>query len=314
MTPSAVSARLPSLSALRAFEAAARLRSFKQAAEELSVTATAISHRIRVLENDLDLRLFVRKTRAVELTPAGQALYQSVHEGFAAISAGVERLRPRARPSVTLSTTPAFAARWLVPRLAAFQAAHPSFDLRVHASDDPVDLQGGGADLAIRYGAGDYPGMRSTLLMRDRYAPVASPALRVARPADLRKHALIHFDWHRRLPVELTWAAWARAARQTRLEVSTGIRYSDESHAIQAAVAGQGVALVSMVLVRDELELGLLEARLEPALEGLAYFVLRPAQSARSRAAEAVEAWLLDAARQAAVPAVSSKAGKGARR
>ncbi|SAI70288.1 LysR family transcriptional regulator [Bordetella ansorpii] len=288
-----MSSRLPSLVALHAFEAAARLRSFKHAADELAVTATAISHRIRVLETSLDCRLFVRKTRAIELTPAGQALYASVHDGFAAIEAGVQRLRPRERPSATLSATPAFAARWLVPRLAAFQADHPGMDLRVLASNDPVDLHGGTADLAIRYGTGAYPGLRATLLMRDRYAPVASPHLKIRRAADVRRHALIHFDWHRKLPVDLTWAEWARVARQPGIDVSAGIRYSDESHAIQGAVAGQGVALLSLALVQEELKLGLLRAPIGPALEGMAYYVVRPAQGPRSAAAAAVERWLL---------------------
>src|SRR3989337_3056478 len=116
--------RIPSLSALRAFEAAARLRSFKQAADELAVTATAVSHRIRALEDEIGCRLFVRKTRAVDLTAEGRSLYSAVREGFDAIALGVEKLRQRARPLVRLSTTPAFATKWLVPRLAAFQAPH----------------------------------------------------------------------------------------------------------------------------------------------------------------------------------------------
>src|SRR5688572_8450266 len=153
--------RIPALPALRAFEAAARLRSFKQAADELAVTATAISHRIRTLEEEIGCRLFVRKTRAIELTMEGRALYSAVREGFDTIAAGVDRLRQRARPAVRLSTTPAFAAKWLVPRLTAFQAQHPQIDLHVHASNQPVDLSQGTIDIAIRYGQGRYEGMHS---------------------------------------------------------------------------------------------------------------------------------------------------------
>src|ERR1700757_5041143 len=116
--------RLPSLTSLRAFETAARLRSFKKAAEELAVTATAISHRIRVLEEYLERPLFLRKVRAVELTPDGQTLFAAVSSSFQTIAVAIEQVRKPRRVSVTLSATPAFATKWLVPKLASFQAAH----------------------------------------------------------------------------------------------------------------------------------------------------------------------------------------------
>jgi LysR family glycine cleavage system transcriptional activator len=291
-----IARRTPSLTALRAFEAAARRQSFKLAADELAVTPTAISHRIRALEEGLDCRLFVRKTRAVELTDDGRALHEAVREGFDAIAAGVERFRRHVRRSVTISTTPAFAAKWLVPRLASFQATHPHIELHVHASNVPVDLHNRTIDVAIRYGSGRYKGCTATLLIRDSLAPVASPSLRIRQPEDVRDHRLIHFGWRNDLPVDLTWAAWMRAAGQPRIGVKSGVHYSDESHAIQAAVAGQGVALLSVVLVQQELELGLLEAPVKPTLEGLAYYIVRPTDARRSEAVAAVEGWLLDAA------------------
>ena len=288
--------RIPSLSALRTFEAAARLRSFKQAADELAVTATAVSHRIRALEDEIGCRLFVRKTRAVEPTAEGRSLYSSVREGFDTIASGVEKLRQRARPLVKLSTTPAFAAKWLVPRLAGFQAQHPNIDIHVHASNRPIDLSAGTIDIAIRYGQGRYEGMRSTLLLQDRFGPVASPGLNVASTADLSRRTLIHFDWEQPLPVDLTWAAWSRAAQVPELNTEGGIRFSEESHAIQAAVAGQGVALLSLVLIEQELKLGVLESRLEPVLQGLAYYIVRPERAVDDSAAAIVEAWLIEQA------------------
>lgn len=288
--------RIPSLPALRAFEAAARLSSFKQAADELAVTATAVSHRIRSLEEEIGCRLFVRKTRAVDLTPEGRSLYSAVREGFDTIASGVERLRQRARPLVKLSTTPAFAAKWLVPRLAGFQSRHPNIDVHVHASNRPGDLSAGTIDIAIRYGQGRYEGMKSTLLLQDRFAPVASPTLNVASAADLSSRTLIHFDWEQPLPVDLTWAGWARAAQLPELNTEAGIRYSDESHAIQAAVAGQGVALLSLVLIEQELKQRVLEARLEPVLEGLAYYIVRPERAMHDSASAIVEAWLIEQA------------------
>ena len=285
--------RIPALSSLRAFEAAARLRSFKQAANELAVTATAISHRVRALETELGCLLFVRKTRAIELTAAGRSLYSAVREGFDTIAAGVERLRQRARPRVSISTTPAFAAKWLVPRLGAFRNSHPHIDLHVHASYEPVDLNLGSIDLAIRYGQGRYEDLQATLLMQDRFAPVASPALKITNQQDLSQRTLIHFDWARSTALDVTWPAWARAAGLPDLDVEAGIRYSDESHAIQAAIAGQGVALLSLVLIQEELKLGLLEARLAPVLDGHAYYVVRPLRATGSAAASTVETWLL---------------------
>lgn len=287
--------RIPSLSALRAFEAAARLRSFKLAAKELSVTPTAISHGVRALEKDLRTPLFVRKTRAVEVTAEGLTLLTAVREAFNTINAGVELLDRRKRQSVRLSTTPAFAAKWLVPRLAGLHDEHPTIDLHVHASYEPVDLHARNVDVdvAIRYGLGRYKGLVSTLLMRDRFAPVASPALRIKNVRDIAAHRRIHFDWQRPQPVDLSWSAWFRRAGLKHKASASDVHYSEESHAIQAAVAGQGVALLSLVLVQDELKLGLLEQLVGPKLEGLSYHLVRSTERPNSEAAAAVEKWLL---------------------
>lgn len=288
--------RLPSLSALRAFEAAARLRSFKQAAEELSVTATAISHRIRVLEEYIERPLFVRKVRAVELTPDGQTLLSATSSGFQIIAEAVEQVHRPPRASVTLSVTPAFATKWLVPRLTAFQSNHPDIDLHVHASNAPVDLNAGTADLAIRYGHGRYPDVTARLWREDHFAPVASPALGATISLDAAQWPRIHFDWHRPQPVDLTWAAWARKTGHAPEDLSSGIRYSEESHAIQAAVAGQGVALLSLLLVEEELRMGLLRIVAEPVLDGMAYHVLKPTRRQVPEAVTTVENWLMQIA------------------
>ncbi len=289
--------RLPSLSALRAFEAAARHQSFRLAADELAVTPTAVSHQIRALEDELGVRLFVRMTRAVSLTPEGVALYRASRQALDGIADAAERLRKPARQAITLSTTPAFAAKWLVPRLTRFAQAHPDIDLHVQTSCGLADVQAGAADLTIRYGHGRYPGLAETLLFADRFAPVASAALKVRKPADLRRHTLIHFDTLWPAMANLSWEAWARHAGDKKLDTSAGIRYSEESHAIQAAIAGQGVALVSLTLVQEELRMGLLEARVGPALDGMAYRVVRPRQA--SEAVKTVEAWLLREADEA---------------
>jgi LysR family glycine cleavage system transcriptional activator len=295
---------LPSLTSLRAFEAAGRSRSFKQAAEELAVTATAISHRIRVLEDYLERPLFLRKVRAVELTPDGLALYAAVHSGFQTIAAAIEQVRKPRRASVTLSTTPAFATKWLVPRLASFQAEYPEIDLHVHASNAPVDLQAGTVDLAIRYGDGHVEGATATLLLEDRFAPVASPTLVAATGDDASQRPLIHFEWHRPPPVDLTWRGWAREIGGTPAELSAGMRYSEESHAIQAAVAGQGVALLSLLLVEEELRLGLLEIVGDRTLKGMSYHLLKSRQRSMSEAVSTVENWLVRRSAAVAAPAL----------
>lgn len=284
--------RLPSLSALRSFEAAARLQSFKFAAEELSVSATSISHQVRALEESLQVRLFLRKTRAVELTPEGRILLQATGSGFDAIAAGVERLRREKRRSVTLSTTPAFAARWLVPRLAAFSAVHPDIALNVQASNQPADLAGGAADLAVRGGGGHFARLHAQRLMQAGFAPVASPRLKLRKPGDVARHPLIHFDWQRGFKGALTWEKWAKAAGVA-LDTASGVRFSEESHAVQAAIAGQGVVLTALPLVREEISMGLLEAPVGPVLGGFDFYVVRPEGDDPSEAVRAVEDWLL---------------------
>ena len=284
--------RLPSLSALRSFEAAARLQSFKLAAEELSVSATSISHQVRALEEALNVRLFLRKTRAVELTPEGRTLMQAAGSGFDAIAAGVERLRREQRRTVTLSTTPSFAARWLVPRLASFNAAHPGIALNVLASNKPVDLAGGAADLAVRGGAGHFAGLQAQRLMHAAFAPVASPRLKLRKASDVARHPLIHFDWQRGFKGALTWDKWSKAAG-VELDVTTGARFSEESHAVQAAIAGQGVVLTALPLVREEIRLGLLEAPVGPVLGGFDFYVVRPEGDAPREEVRAFAEWLL---------------------
>lgn len=237
--------------------------------------------------------MFVRKVRAVELTADGRILQAAVSSGFHTMAAAIAQLRQPGRATVTLSTTPAFAAKWLVPKLGAFQAAHPDVDLHVHASNAPVDLKAGTVDLAIRYGEGHYPGLTATLLLEDQFAPVVSPTIAPMARRDVSQWSLIHFDWHRPPRVALGWDAWARAAGRQPSELpGGGVRYSEESHAIQAAVAGQGIALVSLLLVEEELRLGLLQVAAEPVLPALSYHLLKSSHHPPSEAVSVVESWL----------------------
>jgi LysR family glycine cleavage system transcriptional activator len=287
-------ARLPPLAALRAFEAAARHLSFKRAADELHVTPTAISHHVRLLEETLGVRLFERKPRQVVLTAEAQILYPVLRDGLDSFAATIDAIsRKRRRHVVTLSATMAFTAKWLVPRMGAFRAARPGIDMKLLATDDPVDLTAGAADLAIRYGRGPFPGLTAESRIVDRFAPVVSPKLGVARASDLKNATLLHFDWRRSDSANPTWPRWLTAARVRGVDPHAGLRFSDESHAIQAAVAGHGVALLSLTLVADELAAGTLVTPFGPQMRGHSYhLVYRDARAAVTPVA-AVRSWLL---------------------
>lgn len=286
--------RLPPLSSLRAFEAAARHRSFKQAAVELAVTPTAISHQVRALEDYLGVRLFERRTRQIALTADAQPLYAVLREGFDSFAHAVDHLTAsRTRAVVSISATTAFTAKWLVPRVTRFQAMHPDIDLRLHASDDTVDVGACGVDIAIRYGRGPYPGLTSTPLIADRFAPVVNPILGLRSPEELPKMPLIHFEWGHFDPDHLIWPSWFRAAGIAEINPVSVLRFSDESHAIQAAVAGQGVALLSLTLVQDELDQGILDQPFGPIVTGLTYHLVEASGQTPTARVKAARDWLL---------------------
>jgi LysR family glycine cleavage system transcriptional activator len=281
------------LATLRAFEAAARLLSFKRAAAELNVTPTAISHQVRQLEEAIGTRLFERRTRQVLLTAEGQVLLPVLREGFDSFARVLDGLsRKQRRKTVTLSATPAFAAKWLVPRIAEFRAARPDIDLTVLASLEVVDLDSGAADLALRYGNGPYPGLVAEPLTTDRFAPVANPRLRIRKPGDLKSATLLHSDWHRNDPRNPTWANWLKLARIDGIDPRAGLRFSDETHAIQAAVAGTGIALHSLLLVAEELKTGTLVVPFGPEIAGFTLHLVRSRDRPPTEAMEAVQNWL----------------------
>jgi LysR family glycine cleavage system transcriptional activator len=292
---SSMGRQLPPLTALRAFEAAARHLSFKHTAAELSLTATAISHQIRHLEDHLGIQLFVRGTRRVDLTPAGQSLYPALRDGFDAMTRAVQDVRPNTKPrTVVLSTTMAFGALWLLPRLARFAALRPDITLYLHTSDQPVDLHSGVAQLAIRYGPGNYHGLNSAPLLPSRFAPVCSPTLGAHHPADLERVPLIGFDWFRRDATTPDWPLWFKRAR--RKAIPRQLQFSDEAHAIQAAIASQGIALVNLTLVTEALSTKLLYQPFGPELSGHPFHLVWPEASELDPVIADVCNWLMDEA------------------
>ena len=284
--------KLPPLAALRAFEAAARHSSFKRAANELAVTPTAISHQIRLLEATLGLPLFVRGTRRVDLTPAGHRLYPVLRDGFDAFAQSIAELGKPRREVLTLSATPLFTARWLVPRVDSFRAANPGVDLRLHATLEPVDLLGGEADAAIRYGRGPFPGLVSEPLIAQNFVPMCSPRLGLTRPEQLRDTPLLHNEWRQQGPDTPTWARWGRVAGVEGVDWTKGVTFTDEAHVIQAAIAGHGVALLSPLLLSAELEVGSLVQPFGPALPGVHFHFVRPDDPRHAARSAALETWL----------------------
>ncbi|WP_198371225.1 LysR substrate-binding domain-containing protein [Roseomonas rosulenta] len=295
--------RPPPLSALRAFEAAARLLSFGKAAAELGVTPTAVSHQIRALEDLCGQKLFRRRPRPIALTAAGQELYPSVHEAFDALGAAVDALaRTGAARPLRVTTTNAFAHRWLVPRLALWRAERPDLPLEIIGTDAVVDVAKGEADLAIRY-MGDPPaGLVSTVLMRDRFWPICTPAFLAAgppvrAPADLARRTLVHLEWNGWEGHSPTWARWFAAAgvphRDWQEPDAPGaLRFREELHGIEAIIAGQGIAVTSDVLTARELAAGTLVRAFDIALPGYGYHLCHARQTRRERDIGAFSAWL----------------------
>lgn len=249
--------RLPSPVALRTFEAAARLGSFKEAAAELGVTPTAVSHQIRALEESLGVALFVRRTRAVALTQAGQTLAPAVSAAFLGIGAAVEQISETARV-LTVTTTAAFATLRLVPRLGDFEARWPALRLRVMTGTDVVDLRRDRhVDIAIRYAAEPQADLHVVPLLDETFGAYGAPALLDRLTAEAPP-ALIETAWQRPQAGAAGWSDWLALAGDGFAPPPRLLRYEEEHFVLQAAIAGQGLALMSDVLVEDAVARGLL--------------------------------------------------------
>ena len=281
------------LNALRAFEAAARHLSFKEAADELCVTATAVSHQIRHLESLVGTRLFDRLPRSIALTPAGLRLYPVLRESFDRITAGVNELSASSL-HIRISATPAFAARVIVPALPGFHETHPMLQLTIDATDHVVDLRRGDADIAVRYGRGVYAPLEAWPLADDGYIAVAVPGLvrDGASAHGLQAYRLLHYRWKNEHLGGPTWGQWMTSAGEDNFNESECQSFSDETLAVQAALDGVGVALLSDVLVRRDLALGRLQ-RVHPLrVPGLHFSAVALPHHPKSEAIALVVQWL----------------------
>ncbi len=284
---------LPQLNSIRVFEAAARLSSFKAAAEELNVTPTAVSHQIRNLEDKLGTLLFERKTRAITLTPEGVKLAQTAHQALQQIASTLEEISG-VQTVLNISTTASFAAMWLVPRLVQFQKMHPEIQVAIRTGEQLDDLRKDRRiDLAIRYGYYDEPDGKATKLVTEYFGVYATQDY-LSGCKGLNNATLIETQWQNKNLPSITWGQWLyKYSADTQ---APRIRYFDqEHHVIQAALAGQGMALVSSVLVQTALQQGWLQVYREGCyLPGLTYYLLPSPFSENLRKLAIFRDWLVE--------------------
>lgn len=306
--------RLPPLNALRAFEAAARQLSFKNAARELSVTPTAISHQIKMLEDFLGLDLFLRLTRSLELTPAGEAMLPKVREGLECFAAAVESVRSQqAHGRLIVVAPPSFASRWLVPRLKRLYEREPALNLHLVSSlnaienaeaeatlaYESIDLREGDSPLAICFGSGDYPGFHVDRLFASDYVAVCSPKLLegkhpLRQPADIRFHTLIHDDTIANERTRPSWEEWARLAGLGEVNTEAGPHFRNTGLALVAAIDGLGIALASKSLAAAEIAAGRLVSPFNVAVQQpYAYYLVAPEAISGRPAVESFRQWLI---------------------
>jgi LysR family transcriptional regulator, glycine cleavage system transcriptional activator len=295
-----MTARLPSLNGLRAFEAAARHLSFTNAASELNVTQTAISHQIRRLEEELGIRLFVRQNRALALTPEARDYLPGVRAAFNDLRLATDRVLRRDNDHVlTVSTLASLAAKWLLPRLSSFQEAHPGIDVRITTSTALVDFRAGDVGAAIRYGRGNWAGLRADWLTADELFPVCSPALLTGAkplrcPEDLANQTLLHSSGG----YDDDWRLWLTAAGlPANISKQPGLTFDLILMTVQAAIDGFGVAMGRTSYVEADIAKGRLVVPFKITLPADAgFYLVSPEAKADSPKLRAFRQWLVASA------------------
>ena len=289
--------KLPPLNFIEGFEAAARNLSFTKAAAELFLTQSAVSRQIKALEDQLGVQLFERHTRALSLTPEGEALFQTVADVLRRIEETTQRIQGRAEErTFTVTTTPAFASLWLIPRLVGYTRENPKVDVRISASAELVDLERSGIELAIRYSGPQATGIK---LFGEEVFPVCSPSLLrdmkrpLATPADLKHHVLLHYaDLNRGTPV-LDWSMWLQSVGLPNLKPAGALHFSHYDQIVLAAVNGQGVALGRSPLIKRFIREGKLHAPFDTKfVAARAYYVIASKSSERNADVKNFASWL----------------------
>ena len=289
--------RLPSLHALRSFEAAARHANFSRAAAELHITHGAISHQMKALERELGVTLFHRRSRGVELTAQGRDLAATMHEALDRIARGVAALRAQPHRALTVSMLPAFATHWLIPRLADFNRKHPEIDINIRASQTLTDFATDDVDLAVRYGGGHWPNLHAEQLAQEDVFPVCSPRFNNGHLpttlADLARARLLH------TPLQ-PWDEWFQALGVRTHLPRRGMTFSETDILLSAAIDGLGVALSRRLLAQPALDTGRLVRPVPHSVRAeRSYFIVYPEQLAPAPRLLIFRDWLLMQAREA---------------
>jgi LysR family transcriptional regulator, glycine cleavage system transcriptional activator len=283
--------RLPPLSALRPFEAAARLESFSRAAEELHLTHGAVSRQVRALEEHVGAPLFARHGKRVSLTPSGRAFAERIRGALqeiaqAAEAAGVARRDGR----LTVSVLPSFASRWLLPRLIRFMDANPKIEINVLTTNALANFGSDGVDIALRYGRGPWPGLACEKFLEDEYFPVASPKMNRGKlprePRDLLKVRVMREDRD-------YWEKWFEAASVVVESPPEGPLFNDSSYSLAAAARGEGVAMARSSIVGEDLEHGVLVRLFDVSVRSAeSYWFVSPREVAESPKVKAFRDWV----------------------
>ena len=289
-----MSPRLPPLNALRTFEAAARHLSFTKAADELFVTQAAVSHQIKGLEEQMGVQLFRRLNRRLLLTDEGQLLLPDVRAAFELLANAVRTVREQRGGVLSISATPSFGPKWLASRIGRFQALHPEFEIQLATTPRLVDFAREGIDCGVRYGLGDWPGLRTDRLFDAELLMVCSPELAAGPPPlrcpdDLRRHTLIHV-----LDDIDDWRLWLKAAGVEGIDPDKGLKFDSSPMALQAAASGAGVAIGRRRLIEEDLASGRLVVPFDiELLDGCAYYFVAPEARAEVPKIAMFRDWLL---------------------
>ncbi|KRD77085.1 transcriptional regulator [Lysobacter sp. Root983] len=296
----------PGTRALRTFAAAARHLNFTRAAEEVGLTPAAVSHQIKELEDQLDLVLFARGGRNLQLTPAGMTLFEAAASALESLQRAVGRARGMARGATQLriSLSARFATNWLLPRLPQFQAAHPELELSFDISDALRDFDGDDIDLAIRFGTGRVADACADRLFDTVIAPVCSPRLladgaRLEQPSDLLRHTLYYVDWKTDGMVWPNWRMWMAAAGIADFDDRRCVGFADSSHVVQAVIDGGGIGLADLDMIANDFAQGRLQRLFDtvvPVAPEYAYHLVYPQRSRDDPRIRAFRSWLLEQA------------------
>ncbi|MGB0681195.1 MAG: transcriptional regulator GcvA [Magnetovibrionaceae bacterium] len=290
--------RLPPLNALRAFEAGARHLSFTRAAEELNVTPAAVSHQVKLLEDDLGKPLFQRLTRRLALTDDGRRLLPVVSDALSRIGDVVDDIRKPTGLSLTITTTASLGSRWLAPRIGAFMADHPDLDVKLHHSFTSVDFtRPTDVDVALRWGKGHWKNCEAVYLMAATMTPVCSPKLLesgppLKKPEDLAHHQLIHERDY------TYWTEWLKGVGVEGVEPRRGLTTNEPSVIDQAVIAGQGVAMGREDVMARHLAEGILVKPFDLSVDDFAYWIVYPDNTAEGGVVSQFRDWVLREAKK----------------